>query len=157
MSTFKRKTSYWKHHLINIQALFPNAAFSSRASFRWKGSCSAKMLTKCYDKPICENPSVDSSRAIRRAHVSGSASFLGFHKQPCSQYFSNILGGSRFRNKRELLTRDGSLAGKGSNSLLWPLRHKTYPGLDTITSVKNRNSFIFHVIHCLQLVGFFPV
>ena len=96
------------------------------------------MLTKCYDKPICENSSVASSRTIRRAHVSGFATFLGFNKRTCTQYFHDILRG---RARRESLTKDESLARKGSVSgtgcfglegmshaqALW----------DTVASVKN--------------------
>lgn len=75
-----------------------------------KGSCSTKMLTKCYGKPICENSSVATTRTIRGAHVSGSASFLGFDKHPCTQHFNNILRGSHFRNNWEILAKDESLA-----------------------------------------------
>lgn len=128
MSILEKKTFYWKHQLINIQTLFLNATFSSRASFRWKGSCYTKMLTKCYDKPICENSSVASTRTIRRAHVSSSASFLGFYNQPCAQHFNTILRGSHFRNHWEILTKDESLARKYSNLgtcsfRLWGIKH----------------------------------
>lgn len=115
-----------RHQLINIQTLFLNVVFSSRVSFRWKGSCYTKMLTKCYDKPICENSSVASTRTIRRAHVSSSASFLGFNKQPCTQHFNRILRGSHFRNNWEILTKDESLARKYSGTYcfgLWGIKH----------------------------------
>lgn len=86
------------------------------------------MLTKCYDKPICENSSVASTRTIRRAHASGSASLLGCNKQPCTQCFNNILRGSHFRNNWEIFTEDERLAGKYSNSGtrcfgLWSIKH----------------------------------
>lgn len=141
MGHIKKENFLLKHQLINIQVLFLNVVFSSRVSFRWKGSCYTKMLTKCYDKPICENSSVASTRTIRSAHVSRSPSFLGFNKQPCTQHFNNILRGSHFNNNWEILTKDESLARKYSNSgtycfRLWGIKH--FPDWFDTYSIKKK-------------------
>lgn len=81
-SVFKKQTSFLALPLIAIQGLRLHALFSSWASFGWKGSCSTKMLTKCYDEPFCGDSSAASSGTIRSAHVSSSAPSPGFDSVP---------------------------------------------------------------------------
>lgn len=115
------------------------------------------MLTKCYDKPICDNSSVASTRTIRKARVSSSTSFLGFNKQSCTQYFNNILRGSHFRNNWEIPTKDENLARKYSNSEtccfgLWGIKH--FQDLsDTIAAIKCRGTVMRSQCHSVSPIN----
>lgn len=115
------------------------------------------MLTKCYDKPICENSLVASTRTIRRAHVSPLRHFL---VSTCSRAFSVSTISSKgviSETTGKYSPKTKSLARKYSDSGsccfgLWGIKH--FQDLsDTITSIKSGGRLMHSPCHsCRQLI-----